>query len=50
MTGDEDDVGVRLRDTRRNRADSRRTDKLHADARFRVDLLKIVNELGEILD
>src|SRR5690606_15376499 len=46
----EDGVSARLRHTGSNRADARLCDKLHANARDRVDLLQIVDELGEIFD
>src|SRR3546814_3451909 len=47
---DEDDVGVRLGDPGSHRADARRADQLHADARLRIDLLQVVDELRQILD
>ena len=50
MAGDQDDVGLRLRDARRDRADAGARDEFHADAAVRVDLLQVVDELGEILD
>ena len=50
IAGDQDDIGMRLGHTRRNRANARRTDKLHTDPRARVDLLEVVNQLRQIFD
>ena len=50
VTGDEDHVGVRLRDARRDGADAALAHELHADARLRVHVLQIEDELREILD
>ena len=41
---------MRLGHARRDRADAGRADQLHADARDRIDLLQIVDELRQILD
>src|SRR3546814_13307465 len=41
---------MRLGDPRRDGADPRRADELDADARLRIDLLEVVDELREILD
>ena len=41
---------LRLRDTRRDRADTRARDQLHADRRGRVDLLQVVDQLREVFD
>ena len=50
VAGDEDGVGAGFRDARRDRADAGLRDELHADARDRVDLLQVVDELREIFD
>ena len=50
VTRDQDHVGVRLGDARRDRADARFGDQLHADARARVRHLQIEDELREIFD
>jgi hypothetical protein len=50
MAGDEDHVGMRLGDARRDRADARRADQLDADPRARIDHLQVVDELREVLD
>ena len=50
VPADEDDVGVRLGDARGDGADARLGHQLHADARARVDVLQIEDELREILD
>ncbi len=50
MAGDQDDVGMRLGNARRDRADAGRRDQLHAHPRDRVDLLQVVDELRQILD
>ena len=47
---DEHDVGMRLGDTRGDRADAGRGDQLHVDARLRVRILQVVDELREVLD
>ena len=46
----EDDVGMRFRDTRRNRADPGCAHQLDANPRARVDLFQVVDQLREILD
>ena len=50
MAGDQDRVGLRLGDAGGDRADAAARNELHADGRVRVDLLEVVDELGEILD
>ena len=50
VAADEDDVGVRLGDAGRDGADAGLGHELHADARARVDVLEIEDELREILD
>ena len=50
VAGDHDVVGVRLGDAGRDRADADFRDQLHRDARARVGVLQIVDELREILD
>ena len=47
---DQDDVGLRLRHTSRNRSDSRLGHELHTNAAIWVDLLQIVDQLRQILD
>ncbi len=47
---DQDDVGVRLAHARRHRADTDLADQLDVDARRRVGVLQVVDELGEVLD
>ena len=47
---DQHDVGVRLRDAGRDRADAGHRDELHVDPRPRVRVLQVVNELRQILD
>ena len=50
VAGDQDDVGVRLGDTRGDRADADLGDQLHVDAGLRVGVLQVVDQLGEVLD
>ena len=50
MPRDQDDVGVRLRHARGDGADTDLGDELDADARPRVGVLEIVDELRQILD
>ena len=50
MTRDQDDVSLCLCHARCNRADAGRRHELHADARGRIDLLQVIDELGQILD
>ena len=50
MTGNQDDIGVGLGDASRDRADARARDELDADLGARVDLLEVVDELGQVLD
>ena len=47
---DQDHVGLRLRHPRRDRPHPRLRDQLHADARPRVDLLQVVDQLRQVLD
>ena len=47
---DEDDVGVRLGHAGRDGADAGLAHQLHADARARVDVLQVEDELRQILD
>ncbi|AJX01694.1 hypothetical protein BM45_3124 [Burkholderia mallei] len=47
---DHDVIGLRLRDARRHRADAHLRHELHRDARDRIDVLQIVDQLREILD
>ena len=50
VAGDQHDVRVRLGDTRGDRADADLGDQLHVDARLRVGVLEVVDQLGEVLD
>ena len=50
MAADQDDIGVRLGDASGDGTDAGLGDQLHADARARVDLLEIVDQLGQVLD
>ena len=50
VAGDQDHVGVRLGDTGGDRADADLGDQLHVDARPRVRVLQVVDELREVLD
>ena len=50
MTGNQDDVRVRLGDARRDRPDPGARDELDADRGLGVDLLEVVDELRQILD
>ncbi len=50
MAGDEDVVGGCLGATGGDGADTGLCDELDGDARARVDLLEVVDELGEVLD
>jgi hypothetical protein len=50
MAGDEDDVGVGLGHARGDGADAGLGHELDADLGARVDLLEVVDELGEVLD
>ena len=47
---DQDDIGLRLRDTGSDRANARASNKLNADAGHRVDLFQVIDELSEVLD
>ena len=48
--GNDDHVGMRLRDAGRNRADARFRHELHGNARGGIGALEIVDELRQILD
>ena len=50
MAGDENCVRTRFRDAGGDRADAGLRNELHADARDRIDLLQIVDELREVFD
>jgi hypothetical protein len=50
VAGDEHDVGVRLGDARRDRADADLGHQLDVDPRPVVGVLQVVDELGEVLD
>ena len=50
VAGDEHDVGVRLADPRRDRADADLGDELDVDPRPVVGVLQVVDQLGEVLD
>ena len=50
MAGDQDHVGLGLGDAGGDRADAGLGDQLHADPGVRVDLLQVVDELGQVLD
>ncbi len=47
---DQDDIRVRLRHARRDRADADFGDELHADARVAVGIFQVVDQLRQILD
>ncbi len=50
VAGDEDDVGVRLGDAGGDGAYADFRDELDGDARFGIDVLEVVDQLGEIFD
>ena len=50
VAADQDDVGVRLGDAGGDGADAGLADQLDADARARVDVLQVEDELRQILD
>ena len=50
VAGDGDMIRVGLGNTRSDRADTDFRDQLDADARFRVDVLEVVDQLCQILD
>ena len=50
VAGDQHDVCFRLADPGRNGADTHLGDELHVDARRRVGVLEVVDELLEVLD
>ena len=50
VAGDQHDVGVRLRDARRDRADAVLGDELDVHARTGVGVLQVVDQLRQILD
>ena len=47
---DEHDVGVSFRNAGSDGADAHFGDKLDGDAGFRIHILEVVDELGEIFD
>jgi hypothetical protein len=47
---DQDDVGVRLAHPGRHRTDAHLRHQLHVDARRRVGVLQVVDQLGQVLD
>ena len=50
VSRDQHHIGVRLRHARGDRADASRRDQLHVNARIRIGILEIVNQLRQILD
>ena len=50
VTADKYDVRIRLGDARRDRADARFGDEFDADLRPRIDLLEVVDQLGQVFD
>src|SRR5581483_5335494 len=50
LSGDHHDLGETLGHAGRDLSDAGRRHQLHADVRARVDLLQVVDELGEVLD
>jgi hypothetical protein len=50
MASYQDHIGVGLCDACRDSTYARGTDELDANARARVDLLQVIDELGKILD
>ena len=50
VAGDEHDVGMRLRHAGRDRADADLRDQLHVNARPRIRVLQVVDQLREIFD
>src|SRR5690606_15347395 len=50
VPGDQHDVGVRLGDARRDRADADLGDQLDVHPRLRVRVLEVVDQLGDVLD
>jgi hypothetical protein len=50
VTADEDHIGLCLGDARCDRADAYLGDQLHADARARVRVLEVVDQLRQVLD
>ena len=50
VSGNEHDIGVRLRDSSGHRADARFRDELHADLCARINLLEVVDQLRQIFD
>ena len=50
VAADEHHVGMRLGDARGDRADAHFGDQLHGDARLRIDVFQIVDQLRQILD
>ena len=50
VAADEDDIGMSLGNARGDRADADFGDQLHGDARLRIDVLQVVDQLREIFD
>ena len=50
VAADQHHVGVRLGHARRHGAHAHFRDQLHGDARLRVDVLQVVDQLGEVFD
>ena len=50
VSADQHDVGMRLGDARGDRADADLGHQLHRNARLRIDVLQIVDQLRQILD
>jgi len=50
VTGNQNDVGIGLGHPSRHRAHAALRDEFDTDGRFRIDLLEVMNELGEVLD
>ncbi|CAI8232235.1 MAG: Uncharacterised protein [Prochlorococcus marinus str. MIT 9313] len=50
MTGDLNHIGLGLRHSSSNRADANLSNQLHAHLGSRVNLMKVVNQLGQILN
>ena len=50
IAGDQDGVGLGLGHAGRDRADARLRHQLDGDAGARIDLLQVVDELGQVLD
>ena len=50
VAGDEHHIGVRLGDAGRDRAHANFRDELDGDARLRVHVLQVVDELGQVFN